>query len=644
MMMHREKFAEQIKKAFLTGNMKIKKFDILIQQKSKKASQQREFQKNFKLLKKILKQPLEEMKSDSYEKIAKSVGDAIAAAKTCAEYYKTWTGQTISEEWFDRLSKLEIINNKKEFFIVVTGLEKGGKSTFTNFLIGIDLLPCADERCTYVPTYVRNGEHLRVEVIHYTKDEFVVMAKRNVEATLFPPGKQIDHSLVDSEVKKLLENFPSTQSETITGSVIDIKSKLRTCIADKFKFYYIKEVHVYTPVFKFPVPVAILDIPGFDSVVPEHVKMAVSKIEESDAFVFVTNASQPSLTQPAKENLEVLHKTGGLAFAKKGFVLGTKLDRGTPGEAKKNMDSCKNELNRYGFERIFFGCVPADHGATYGTNNLDTQYAQKVVGCEKDLDKLVFLKGGVKKLSDALSLFMTQTLPLSRLDVFKDLMSQQISKFEILNSEFPSFVENEDENSAAERMKEKEFWDMWNQIWEETVKYMRLFRNENFVKNKKQILQMIAETFTSGFGDFFKEVENVKVSLVEDIPTSEITDGVANVTKIEIEKREKLFDLHHKNATKAAHKVGLLIHNKLREYVESVKEYLYPDLDFSLEDIYSLEAIQNQVESVVMRVAFPLATGVLLFCHGTNERKLAEEELTLALPELDQKDLHVVTQ
>src|SRR4051794_36560885 len=49
-----------------------------------------------------------------------------------------------------QLDRLE----KGEFRIAVVGLEKAGKSTFVNAWLESDLLPTADERCTFTTTQI----------------------------------------------------------------------------------------------------------------------------------------------------------------------------------------------------------------------------------------------------------------------------------------------------------------------------------------------------------------------------------------------------------------------------------------------------------------------------------------------------------
>lgn len=61
----------------------------------------------------------------------------------------------VKEEANKLLKKLE--NN--EFEISIVGLEKAGKSSFANALMGNDILPSKEARCTYTSTSIRYGNN-----------------------------------------------------------------------------------------------------------------------------------------------------------------------------------------------------------------------------------------------------------------------------------------------------------------------------------------------------------------------------------------------------------------------------------------------------------------------------------------------------
>jgi hypothetical protein len=64
---------------------------------------------------------------------------------------------------------------RKEFKIGVIGREKAGKSSLINAWIAADLLPTAQERCTYTTVEVRscmNQKEQKVVIEYYSREEF----------------------------------------------------------------------------------------------------------------------------------------------------------------------------------------------------------------------------------------------------------------------------------------------------------------------------------------------------------------------------------------------------------------------------------------------------------------------------------------
>ena len=86
---------------------------------------------------------------------------------------------------------------KQEFEIAVMGREKMGKSSLINSLLGLNVLPNVNVRCTYTTTEVRqcpNDEDQKVKIEYLSKEEF---------------------ELYDNSIKNKLN---STRNETVSNS------------------------------------------------------------------------------------------------------------------------------------------------------------------------------------------------------------------------------------------------------------------------------------------------------------------------------------------------------------------------------------------------------------------------------------------
>ena len=89
-----------------------------------------------------------------------------------------------------KLSSLKRLNDKPSHTICIVGLEKAGKSTFINALLGYELLPTASERCTQIRTVLKpspdNGDRQLFATIKFYDDQefqtfFTKMTKKTDE-------------------------------------------------------------------------------------------------------------------------------------------------------------------------------------------------------------------------------------------------------------------------------------------------------------------------------------------------------------------------------------------------------------------------------------------------------------------------------
>lgn len=82
---------------------------------------------------------------------------------------------------------------KDEFEIAVVGLEKAGKSSFSNAFIGLTALPTDDQRCTYTSTCIRKGEtDSSATVYFYTWEEFNSDFKDKLHVLGIPDASSYD--------------------------------------------------------------------------------------------------------------------------------------------------------------------------------------------------------------------------------------------------------------------------------------------------------------------------------------------------------------------------------------------------------------------------------------------------------------------
>ena len=257
------------------------------------------------------------------------------------------------------LSKIQ----KGEFEISVVGLEKAGKSSFSNALIGLNVLPTDDQRCTYTSTCIREGTEDSARICFYTRDEFnrdfhEKLEKLGVkDASLY----KIDTLELD-KYEQLYENCSDEKKRLYEDSLNqDIRDTLthktelmnyigrppmninaeelagenfRSFITNPAHAIAVKDVTIFSTELK-EMPNAIMyDVPGFNSPTQMHREQTLQKMRSSDAIIMVARANEPSITSDVLTIFKESDADGEI-LSDKLFVFSNKADLAT--NLKTNM-------------------------------------------------------------------------------------------------------------------------------------------------------------------------------------------------------------------------------------------------------------------------------------------------------------------
>lgn len=215
---------------------------------------------------------------------------------------------------------------KSSYEIAVMGLEKSGKTSLVNAILGINLLPTKRERCTYVPTELRSCasadermeiEYLSVEEFNQHKD--AVKKGLNISQSLYDQDRiyheTLDHGepaqLTKSESRKIDWNHKENKEilNEEYKEILEVGEKAKsylgknkeTVINDKSRNFEdhvlkivslpevaraVKRVILFTNNLKLgndDSEVSLFDIPGYDSPIAIHKKQAEDNASKSDA-------------------------------------------------------------------------------------------------------------------------------------------------------------------------------------------------------------------------------------------------------------------------------------------------------------------------------------------------------------------------
>ncbi len=281
---------------------------------------------------------------EGVDKIRSFEGNTIITQEKTIELKKL---QEIAQKLYEKL-------DKDEFEIAVVGLEKAGKSTFANALIDCDVLPSAEERCTYTSTCIRYGKDNAATVRFYTTEEFeIAFTDRLKKLGIENASSYTVNSLTLNNYRQLFENCSAEKKELYEKSlnleienIITYKNELKKYLdndelsfygdklkSDEFKSFIVdpshamaaKDVTVYSSEFD-KMPNAIMyDVPGFNSPTEMHQKQTLEKMELADAIIMVTNAASPSITGDVLKIFKNADMDGEL-LSKKLFVFSNRAD------------------------------------------------------------------------------------------------------------------------------------------------------------------------------------------------------------------------------------------------------------------------------------------------------------------------------
>ena len=316
------------------------------------------------------------------------------------------------------LKKLE----QREFEIAVVGLEKAGKSSFSNAILEIDVLPTADARCTYTSTCIRAGESDRATIRFFSVDEFngefrdklKTMGIENVSTYTYntlskdtylglfealPERDQREYSqTINQDVLDIIQNrdilsqYIGHTDKQYIGSELD-SDEFKDFIRKPEKAIAAKEIVIESTKFNSMKNAVMYDVPGFDSPTAMHRQQTLSKMRDVDAIIMVANAKAPSL-RGTEISIFKENDLDGALLSEKLFVFENKVDmindtkalEENKATAWKEWIEIRKIMDRK--DRIIFGSAIAYLGEKLGKVGLDARAKMDELGMPYGVDEL----------------------------------------------------------------------------------------------------------------------------------------------------------------------------------------------------------------------------------------------------------------
>lgn len=296
-------------------------------------------------------------------------------------------------EYQKKCQKLYTKLDRNEFEIAIVGLEKAGKSTFGNALMGNRILPDADERCTYTSTCIRYGQDRAVVTFFNNRemDEVLrgyldTLGVDNTESytyqglskeeylSIFSKFDQRDKDRYENTVHQDILNLLENKTEILARYIGQEPATFEgdELYTEEFKAYIVsprvavavKEVSIESSKLDKLQNAVIYDVPGFDSPTSMHLEQTKKRMKEADAIMLIASAEKPSFTAPALNMFQEVVDEDNVSLSDKLFIFGNRADAANT--LAKNIQTLKSETQKWKLlssiqldERLLIGSAKA---------------------------------------------------------------------------------------------------------------------------------------------------------------------------------------------------------------------------------------------------------------------------------------------
>ena len=318
-------------------------------------------------------------------------------------------------------SQLQQILKDDSFRIQVVGTVKNGKSSFTNALIGEDILPVNDIPCTAVVSEVKYGKEKKA-IVHFCSplptgllNEIPEVTKRYIEKYNY--GKGTDGK--DVQIPPLEVPYDSLYKYVaIPEQSMDIlfdKEKLEAYKAKIGKESPYNVVELFFPASILRNGVELVDSPGLHEFLPQKDKVTFDYLEKADAAIYLLDATHPV----TEEDMKVIE----LTLLKRGF---------------KDLLMVANRIDRVQKRELMRIYIQAKVQEYTTNKEVFAVSAQEACDAMKQNDPDLFQQSGIPQFKEFLINYLIQKKGIQKLDKPASYMLETIK--ELVDNEIPKRI------------------------------------------------------------------------------------------------------------------------------------------------------------------------------------------------------------
>lgn len=498
-----------------------------------------------------------------------------------AEYIKKLTAQIETIDKILNTNTLDLINGemegklrdlkeaaerykekleKNEFEIAIVGLEKAGKSTFANAMMGLNILPSDERRCTYTSTKICSGNDtatvkmfskvefddnfksrlLEMGIVNeknynsYSFETLSLTSYKTMFDNLDEKTKKLYRADVNEDVTNILEHKTTINKYLGQGTLppftgADLTSNnFKRFIRDPEFALAVKEISIKSSQLK--QEYVIYDVPGFNSPTQIHKQQTREFMRRADAIIMVAFAPKPSFDESIVNFFTKETDYDGVEFGEKMFVFANAAD-GTA-NLETSLGEIKRDLQRYGIMKSnnFNRIVPGSAAALLikeGQMEPD-RHTQSAVGYEDD---------GIAKIKEILE-YYNQT---ERFEILKRRINQKQNE---IYDVFKELFKDNDVSLSASYL--QSYGKLLNDVTEkrtDIVGALEAYREElrTEYNSKREISQEVKDKVVSGITSKDFEIttgDNSEMQWAQNKASKQVTP-IALTTKIDEILREK---------------------------------------------------------------------------------------------------------
>lgn len=577
---------------------------------------------------------IDESEIDAMKQKFNSLADDFQKVLQSIEFIDRETTTTNTSDHFideikKNLAKLKQLNNKQSHTICIVGLEKAGKSTFINALLGFELVPAAAERCTQVQTILKpppleqDRQQMFATVKFYNDEEFKLFYSKMTRKTdesqqhFDERRRQVMATRDALKGKFPEEHFRITDLHDAERERSAIGRQLNEYITGEVYCNIIKEIAIYTD--RLPGRnYELLDVPGFDSPIKEHREAGIAAIKTADAFLFLTNGQQPCLTQPQIRLLTEIQENHFEAMDR-AFGIITKLDLcQTSTIYQDHYTKSFNELVEKKFKpsHIFAACpriqIIKKNSEEYNVISQKLRYFGDN------------LEHGFERAKANLNKFIEFELPKTHLQQLIQLgrirLDRAVQERLNLIKEKQLLPQNLADVSIDEFIKQQKS-EHWDRIYDENI-FKPAFANANHwhtivvTKERVKFVENVKQTFCNDFLErtksFLQSTEEIERPIFEAYEYSKLQ---INAHPSDNQIRGQLSCQLERIVDETSNVLATYLYH---QYVCGL-EKIITDVCPHLKDLYTtkltLEKCIHETHALILRVCRPVITATLRYSH-----------------------------